>query len=98
MRTVLDALQELVMEDEWTRMWTCKQEDGRAMGTWMGALKYITKYTALRTCPSGTDHPELPLEVNLKYHNINCICLSEGKTETQVLELLPGFGTCTLLF
>lgn len=56
-----------------------------------------------RTRPSETAHPvvihpELPLEVNLKYHNINCICLSERKTETQVLELIPGVGICTSIF
>jgi hypothetical protein len=95
MPTVLDALQELVVEDSWMRMWTGKQKDGWTMGTWMGTLMCVTKYTALRNCPSGPDSSRAAPWSESQVPNINCTCLSERKTETRALELLPGAGTCT---
>lgn len=72
------------------------QADRQMDRQWAGGQ--VLECTSQSTQPSETAHlvpihPALPLEVNLKCHNTNSVCLSERKTETKALALIPGAGT-----
>lgn len=71
------------------------QIDGQTTGRWENSLTRIKNSQSLEIAHLVLIRPALPLEVNLKCHNTNSICLSERKTEANGLELIAGAGTCT---